>query len=33
MQEKTSEKIRELTAKLNRWRREYYNLNAPIRLR
>ena len=23
------ERIRELTAKLNRWRHEYYNLNAP----
>jgi DNA ligase (NAD+) len=29
MQEATSKKIRELTAKLNRWRHEYYNLNAP----
>jgi DNA ligase (NAD+) len=29
MQETTGEKIRELTAKLNRWRHEYYNLNAP----
>jgi len=23
------ERIRELTAKLNQWRYEYYNLNAP----
>jgi DNA ligase (NAD+) len=29
MQEETGEKIRKLTAKLNRWRNEYYNLNAP----
>jgi len=29
MQEETGEKIRKLTAKLNRWRHEYYNLNAP----
>jgi len=29
MQEATSKKIRELTAKLNHWRHEYYNLNAP----
>jgi DNA ligase (NAD+) len=28
MQETASEKIRKLTAKLNRWRHEYYNLNA-----
>jgi DNA ligase (NAD+) len=29
MQEVTNKKIRELTAKLNQWRHEYYNLNAP----
>ena len=29
MQETTSEKIRKLNAKLNQWRYEYYNLNAP----
>jgi DNA ligase (NAD+) len=29
MQEETGEKIRKLTTKLNRWRYEYYNLNAP----
>jgi len=29
MQEETGEKIRKLTAKLNQWRHEYYNLNAP----
>ena len=29
MQETASEKIRNLTAKLNRWRHEYYNLNTP----
>jgi len=29
MQGKTIEKIRELTTKLNKWRNEYYNLNAP----
>jgi len=29
MQETTGEKIRELTTKLNQWRHEYYNLNAP----
>jgi DNA ligase (NAD+) len=26
---KSTEKVRELTAKLNQWRHEYYNLNAP----
>jgi len=29
MQEETSEKIRKLTAMLNQWRHEYYNLNSP----
>jgi DNA ligase (NAD+) len=29
MPQKPIEKIRELTKKLNRWRYEYYNLNAP----
>ncbi|MDR0475224.1 MAG: NAD-dependent DNA ligase LigA [Treponema sp.] len=29
MQSKPIEKIRELTDKLNRWRHQYYNLNAP----
>jgi len=29
MQKNTIDKIRELTAKLNKWRHEYYNLNAP----
>ena len=29
MQKTKSEQIRELTAKLNQWRHEYYNLNAP----
>jgi DNA ligase (NAD+) len=29
MQKETIEKIRKLTAKLNQWRHEYYNLNAP----
>jgi len=30
MQIKIIDKIRELTAKLNKWRHEYYNLNAPV---
>ena len=29
MQETVGEQIRNLVAKLNRWRHEYYNLNAP----
>ena len=29
MQKTQTEKIRELTAQLNQWRHEYYNLNAP----
>jgi len=29
MQKSSIERIRELTAQLNRWRHEYYNLNAP----
>jgi len=29
MEQSSIEKIKEMTAKLNQWRHEYYNLNAP----